>query len=92
MVTEIYRNAHHAGEKPDLRHWRDSNGFSIPLIIESESALPVPVAIAANPTPADLAGLRRWMALAGVTQGAVVGQTKPLARGGNIQRYALADL
>jgi len=92
VVSEIYRNAHHTGDPPNLRHWRDSNGFAIPLIIESETALPVPVVIAPQPTPADLAGLRRWMSLAGTPHGAVIGLTKPAARSANVLRYSLAEL
>ncbi len=92
VVSEIYRNAHHAGERPDLRHFCDSNGFAIPLVIESETALPVPVVIAPQFTPADLAGLRRWMVLAGTPHAAVIGLTKPAARSGAVQRYVLAEL
>lgn len=75
VVSELYRNARHAGETPDLRYWRDSNGFTVPLVVQSQSAAPVPVGIAAHPTPADTERVRRWMALAGVSQGAVIGET-----------------
>lgn len=74
VVSELYRNARHAGETPDLRYWRDSNGFTMPLVVQSELAAPVPVGIAAQPTPADAERVRRWMDLAGVSQGAIIAE------------------
>jgi predicted AAA+ superfamily ATPase len=75
VVSELYRNARHTGETPDFRYWRDSNGFNMPLVIQSESAGPLPVGIAARPTPVDAEQVRRWMALAGVSHGALIGET-----------------
>jgi predicted AAA+ superfamily ATPase len=74
VVSELYRNARHAGETPDLRYWRDSNGLTVPLVVQSEVADPVPVAIAAQPTPAETESVRRWMKLAGVQHGAVIAE------------------
>jgi len=75
VVSELYRNALHAGERPDLRYWRDSNGFTVPLVVQSELAPPVPVGIAAQPTPADAERVRRWMDLACVSQGAIIAES-----------------
>ncbi|MBY0503909.1 MAG: ATP-binding protein [Bryobacteraceae bacterium] len=90
VVSEIYRNAVHAGERPDLRHWSDSNGFALPLIIESETLPPVPVGWAESPS--ELTRLKRWMALAQVSDGALIGRTRTLPGMGGIARYGLSDL
>lgn len=92
VVAEIYRNACHAGERPDLRHWCDSNGFAIPLVVESHAFPPMPVGIAASPTPADIAGIKRWLSLAGLRNGALIGQSGggPPAR--PILRYSFGQL
>ena len=90
-VSEIYRNAHHAGERPGLRYWRDSNGFEIPLVVQSESAEIMPVGIAETPTPAEVTALRRWMELAGVRQSAFIARLPGPARHG-ILRYSLDQL
>ena len=91
VVSEIYRNAHHAGTAPALRYWRDSNGFEIPLVVQSETSEVMPVSIAAMPTPAEVTALRRWMELAGVRQGALIAQRPGPARQG-ILRYSLHQL
>lgn len=75
VVSELYRNARHAGETPDLRYWRDSNGLTVPLVLQSDVADPVPVAIAAQPTAAETDSVRRWMKLAGVPHGAVIAES-----------------
>ncbi len=90
-VSEIYRNAHHAGTRPDLRYWRDSNGFEIPLAIQSETSEIMPVGIAETPTPAEVTALRRWMELAGVRQSALITRLPGPARHG-ILRYSLDQL
>lgn len=95
VVSEIYRNARHAGLEPDLRYWRDSNGLEMPLLIGSETMPPVPVAIAAAPTPVDEARLRRWMELARVERGAVISRSERGAgerRDGRVLRYAIGQL
>ena len=91
VVSEIYRNAHHAGTAPALRYWRDSNGFEISLVVQSETSEVMPVSIAAMPTPAEVTALRRWMELAGVRQGALIAQRPGPARQG-ILRYSLHQL
>jgi len=95
VVSEIYRNACHAGLRPRLWYWRDSNGLEVPLIIEAdpESSL-VPVAIAAAPNPADEVRLRRWMELAGASEGALIAESagRPDRRPGRVVRYALSQL
>jgi len=92
VVSEIFRNAAHEGEIPDLRYWRDSNGLEIPLIIQSGSGGAMPAGIAAAPTPADVSRLRRWMELAGVKQAALIGQTKSPAKLDGICRYSIEQL
>lgn len=92
VVSELYRNAQHAGEAAELRYWRDSNGLEIPLVIQQERAALMPVSIAEVATPREAARLRRWMDLAGVAQGALVSDREGPGRSGHIQRYALAQL
>jgi predicted AAA+ superfamily ATPase len=91
-VSELYRNARHAGETPDLRYWRDSNGFEIPLIVQSETSGPMPVGIAESPTPTEMARLRRWMDLAGLQKAAFIAQRPASVRAGGVLRYALGQL
>lgn len=91
-VSQIYRNAVHAGVEPGLRFWRDSNGFEIPLVIQAQGALPVPVGIAEVPGPGLYARMQRWMRLAGVTQGAIVGSRAATSIRGGVCSYALGQL
>jgi len=83
-VGELYKNARHAGIAPNLSYWRDSNGFEMPLLIETENAPVVPVSIAQVPNPADAVRLRRWMDVAGVSQGAMIAE-----RGGRLPRKGI---
>lgn len=92
VVSELFRNAKHAGEAADLRFWRDSNGMEIPLIVQQEGVALMPVSIVETATPREMALLRRWLELAGVGQGALISDRESAARGGNIQRYSLAQL
>ena len=91
-VSEIYRNARHAGFVPNLSYWRDSNGFEIPLIVQTDAAAPMPVCIAAAPNPSDVARLHRWMDLAGVQQGAIVAQRAGQLRRRGILIYSIDQL
>ncbi|MBI4891801.1 MAG: ATP-binding protein [Acidobacteria bacterium] len=91
-VWEIYQNARHQGVEPGLRYWRDSNGFEIQMIVESEGAAPVPVSISAEPTPADLVRLHRWMQLAGVRRGALISERMRLGLRGGVVGYSLGQL
>lgn len=92
VVGEIYANACHAGAIPDLRYWRDSNGFEIPLVVQLDTMSPMPVGIAAMPNPTDESRLRRWMALAGVSQAAMIAQRGGAGQRGGVLRYALGQL
>jgi predicted AAA+ superfamily ATPase len=92
VIAELYCNARHAGEVPDLRYFRDSNGFEIPLIVQSETDGVMPVGIAAVPTPTEVTRLRRWMDLAGVRQGALITELPGGARTGGILRYSVDQL
>ena len=91
-VSEIYCNARHAGLIPDLSYWRDSNGLEIPLIVQSDGAPPMPVWIAAEPNPSDVARLHRWMELAGVEQGAIIARRAGQLRRRGILSYCAALL
>lgn len=95
VVTEIYRNACHAGLTPGMRYWRDSNGLEVPLLLDADPAAdPVPIGIAEAPNPATEARLLRWMDLAGVSQGALIGRTAPLLerRSTRVLRYGWEHL
>ena len=91
-VSEIYRNARHAGLIPDLTYWRDSNGFEIPLIVQTGTATPMPVCITETPNPSDVARLHRWMDLAGVQQGAIVARRSGQLRRRGIVSYSIGQL
>jgi len=95
VVTELHRNARHAGLTPQLRYWRDSNGLEIPLIVQAEPGDPwIPCALAPRADPAAEARLHRWMRLSGLTRGALIQRapTPGAARATPILRYALSDL
>lgn len=92
VVSEIYRNARHAGLVPDLSYWRDSNGFEIPLIVHHDSAPPMPVCIAAEPNPSVVSRLHRWMELARVQQGAIIAQRAGQLRRRGILIYSVGQL
>lgn len=92
VVSEVYRNARHAGEEFDLRYWRDSNGLEIPLLVQQEGREMMPVQITEKATPREADQLRRWMALAGVRRGALISERAGASRGGEILRYSMAQL
>ena len=92
VVSEIYRNARHAGHDPTLRYWRDSNGLEISLVIFFEGYAPLPVSITEEPNPFAETRLRRWMELAGVSQGAIVAAASRPSRRGGVLRYAATQL
>ncbi len=91
-VAEIYKNARHLGIAPELAYWRDSNGFEIPLIIQTDTAPMMPVCIAAQPNPSDIGRLRRWMEMAGVSQGAMIAEDGRQLRRRGILSYAIGKL
>ncbi|MBI4910328.1 MAG: AAA family ATPase [Acidobacteria bacterium] len=93
-VSELHRNASHAGLAPRFRHWRDSNGFEIPLVIEPETGGPIPVAIAEKPNPTIESGLHRWMRLAAVKEAALITRAvaAPDRRAGRLLRYSISQL
>lgn len=92
VVTELYRNGRHAGLAPRFWHWRDSNGLEVPLLVETEAGA-VPCAVSETPGPLEEARLRRWMGLAGMPVGAVIGRTPAGVgrRGAGIVRYGVGD-
>jgi hypothetical protein len=92
VVSELFRNAHHAGVPPELAYWRDSNGLEVPLLLLAETAPPLPVAMAAEPHPTVDSRLRRWMELAGVSHGALITNSSGPARRRGILRYGLGQL
>lgn len=92
VISEIYRNVRHSGEAADLRYWRDSNGFEIPLVVQREPSPALPIGIAETATPHEVARVRRWMELANLQFGALVSSRHGQGRSGGVQRYTLAQL
>lgn len=92
-VAEVYRNAVHNGPQPQLRYWRDSNGFEIPLILDDGVRL-VPFGITTNPNPAVESALRRWMQLASCAEAAILTRHPgpPGRREGRLLRYGITQL
>lgn len=72
VVSEIYRNACHAGVEVHLGYWRDSNGLEIPLVIEG-----IGVGIAETLNPAVESSLLRWMRLSKAGQAAMITKALP---------------
>lgn len=91
-VWALFQNARHLGSDPRLTYWRDSNGFEIELVVDIEGAPPMPVSIAAQPTPAHLARLHRWMQLAGVARSALISEHSHTPRRGPVVGYSLGQL
>ena len=91
-VLEIYCNAMHTGNAPNLSYWRDSNGFEIQLIVQANDMPPMPISIATEPNPLDVVRLHRWMDLAAVEQGAIIAQRHGQLKRKGIVRYSLAQL
>ena len=91
VVSEIYRNACHAGLVPHLGYWRDSNGLEIPLVLADAQ---MGVGIAEVSTPALESSLHRWMALSGAAQAAMILRKLPgiERRGAHILRYEYEQL
>lgn len=89
VVSEIWRNAHHAGLTPELCYWRDSNGLEVPLVVDG-----VPVGIAAEANPRVEAAVLRWAELAGHSHAGLI--TRRAApgdrRAGRLLRYALEQV
>lgn len=92
VVSEIFRNARHAGHHPAFRYWRDSNGLEISLVILFEGLPTLPVSIAEQPNPLVEARLRRWMEMFGVPQGAIIAAAARQSRRGGVLRYAATQL
>lgn len=94
VVFELYRNARHAGLEPRLEYWRDSNGLEIPLLIYTDDAPRVPVAIAENLEPGWEERLTRWLGLSGGSLGAIITPRKSILRGRSSGwvRYSFAQL
>ena len=91
-ALEIYCNARHAGIAPNLAYWRDSNGLEIQLIVQADDMPPMPIAIAKEANPLDVARLHRWMDLAQVQQGALIAQRAGPVRRKGIACYSIAQL
>lgn len=95
VVSEIFRNARHAGMNPVLHYWRDSNGFEIPLIVQTEpGAPPVAAAIAAIPSRPDVERLHRWVQLASAGGAALITRAAASPEFGpeRVLRYTLEQL
>lgn len=66
VVAEAMKTAWHAGERPALYHWRDSEGREVDLLIDlGGSLVPVEAKASRTLTAEHLQGLTRWTALAG---------------------------
>ena len=91
-VSEIYRNAVHTGQTPDLRYWRDSNGLEVALVVQLPNSELTPVSIVETPNAIHEARLQRWMALAGARNGAIVSSRTVGHQGQRVLRYTLAEL
>lgn len=95
VVSEIYRNACHAGLEPRLRYWRDSNGLEIPLVIEDEwDGTRIGAAISEVSTPSVENSLQRWLALTGLPQAAIITRNLPgfERKPSRVLRYELGQL
>jgi len=66
VVSELMKRRLHAGERPGLYFWRDSNGNEVDVLIE-DGAFLIPVEIKAGKTLARdaFSGLQKWLQLAG---------------------------
>ena len=89
VVSEIHRNARHAGLAPELRYWRDSNGLELQLVADG-----VPVGIAAEANPRVEAAVLRWAELAGRPKAALITRKAPPSdrREGRLLRYAVGQI
>jgi predicted AAA+ superfamily ATPase len=67
VVSELYRNACHRGERVELEYWRDSNGLEMELVWGE-----VGVAIAEVGTPEVEGKLRRWLKMTGRERAALI--------------------
>lgn len=95
VVSELYRNARHAGDNPRFCYWRDSNGLEIPLLVgQDDGDNWIPVQIAERPSPADEGALKRWMRLANVDGGALICRQLPwkARKDQSISRYEFSQL
>ena len=92
VISQLYRNACHAGHRADFHYWRDSNGLEIPLILtDSLGASHIPVGIHADGFRKSETALARWLALSGQKQAAMITLKPGLPKTG-IHRYSLQQL
>lgn len=70
VVSELYKNFVHRGEKPSLYFWRDSSGHEIDVLMESNNLL-IPAEIKSGQTIAVdfFDSLNYWQALSGHPEG-----------------------
>jgi uncharacterized protein len=92
VVSELYRNAVHAGTPADLRFWRDSNGLEVALVYQPPGSPPMGIHIVETPSALDFARLLRWMNLAGARSAAIISAQAPDPQRGPILRYGLDSL
>ena len=95
VVSEIYRNACHAGIEARLGYWRDSNGLEVPLVLEDEwGGARIGVGIAETLTPAVEGSLLRWMRLSKAEQAAMITKVFPKTerRETRVLRYEAGQL
>jgi len=89
VVSEIYRNARHAGLEAEFCYWRDSNGLEVALVVDG-----IPVGLAAEGNPKAEAAALRWAELAGLPHAAMITRRPPLLgrRAGRLLRYAIGQI
>jgi len=66
VVAELLKARLHAGQRPGLYFWRDSNGHEVDVIIErGDRWVPVEIKVGMTVARDFFAGLQKWLALAG---------------------------
>lgn len=66
VVTELVKERFNAGQPADLYFWRDNIGHEVDVVFESQGRLqPVEIKSGATFVTEWLAGVRRWLAMAG---------------------------
>jgi predicted AAA+ superfamily ATPase len=92
VISQLYRNACHAGQRVDFRYWRDSNGLEIPLVlVDALGSSHIPVGIHPDGFRKSEAALARWLTLSGQKQAAMITLKPGLPKTG-IHRYSLNQL
>jgi predicted AAA+ superfamily ATPase len=66
VVTELVKERFNAGQPADLYFWRDNIGHEVDVVFEAQGRLqPVEIKSGATFVTEWLAGVRKWVAIAG---------------------------